>query len=200
VRFQSKETEQYHVCVGGPGIPRDDERRYALRLLDNIIGGTSSSRLFQEVRERRGLAYAVFSFHNLYAHSGQVGVYVGTRPDNLEEALAVIGAELQRLTSDRISDDELARARENVKGRLVLALESTTARMDRLGSSVLADMPVLSIDELIERIDAVTRDDVEALARDLFHPERLSAAGIGPARERFTRALEAFSPGLAEVA
>jgi predicted Zn-dependent peptidase len=82
----------------------------------------------------------------------------------------------------------------------VLALESTTARMDRLGSSVLADMPVLSVDELIERIDAVTRDDVEALARDLFAPERLSAAGIGPEPDRFTRALEAFSPALAEVA
>jgi predicted Zn-dependent peptidase len=199
-RFQSKETEQYHVCVGGPGIPRDDERRYALRVLDNIIGGTSSSRLFQAVRERRGLAYAVFSFHNLYAHTGQVGVYVGTRPDNLQEALAVIGSELGRLASERVSDDELARARENVKGRLVLALESTTARMDRLGSSVLADMPVLSVDELIERIDAVTRDDVEALARDLFAPERLSAAGIGPEPDRFTRALEAFSPALAEVA
>jgi predicted Zn-dependent peptidase len=199
VRFQQKDTEQYHVALGGPGIARDDERRFALRVLDNVLGGTSSSRLFQEVRERRGLAYAVFSFHNLYECAGQVGLYVGTRPENLEEALRVIGDELTRFTSEVLSEDELARARENVKGRVVLALESTTARMDRLGSSVLAEMPVLSVDEVIERIDAVTREAVEALAAELYAPEQLSAAGIGPDQDQFTRALEAVSPALAEV-
>ena len=199
-RFHAKETEQYHVCLGGPGIARDDERRFALRVLDNILGGTSSSRLFQAVRERRGLAYAVFSFQNLYAHAGQVGIYVGTRPDNLDEALRVIGAEIDRFSSEPVSDDELVRARENVKGRLVLGLESTTARMDRLGSSVLAELPILSIDELIERIDAVTAADIAALAAELFAPERLSVAGIGPDQERFTRALEPISPALAVAA
>jgi predicted Zn-dependent peptidase len=199
VRFQQKDTEQYHVALGGPGIVRDDDRRFALRVLDNVLGGTSSSRLFQEVRERRGLAYAVFTFHNLYESAGQVGLYVGTRPENLVEAMRVIGDELTRFTGEALSEDELTRARENVKGRVVLALESTTARMDRLGSSVLAEMPVLSVDEVIERIDAVTREDVEALAGELFAPEQLSAAGIGPDQDQFTRALEAVSPAPAEV-
>jgi predicted Zn-dependent peptidase len=200
VRFQQKDTEQYHVCLGGPGIARDDERRFALRVLDNILGGSSSSRLFQAVRERRGLAYAVFTFHNLHEAAGQVGLYIGTRPDNLVESLRVIGEELAGFTAEGVSEDELVRARENVKGRVVLALESTTARMDRLGSSVLAEMPVLSVDEVIERLDAVTREDVEALAAELYAPERLSAAGIGPDQEQFTRALESVSPALVEAA
>ncbi len=97
VRFSAKDTEQYHVCLGGAGIARDDERRFALRVLEGVLGGTSSSRLFQEVRERRGLAYSVFSFSNLYAHTGEVGLYVGTRPDNLEQALAVIATRARAL-------------------------------------------------------------------------------------------------------
>jgi predicted Zn-dependent peptidase len=199
-RFIAKDTEQYHVCLGGPGLRRDDERRFALRVLDSLLGGTSSSRLFQEVRERRGLAYSVFSFQNLYAEAGQVGLYVGTRPENLHEALRVISAELERVVAGPISSEELDRARENVKGRLVLALESTTARMDRLGSSVLAEMPILGVDELIERVDAVTEEDVAALGRELFDPARLSAAGIGPDAEEFARALEPVSAALAEAA
>jgi len=190
LRFLGKETEQYHVCLGAPGIARDDERRFALRVLDNILGGTSSSRLFQEVRERRGLAYSVFSFSGLYAGAGQVGIYLGTRPDNLTEALRVVGAELQRFVEDPASEEELVRSRENVKGRTMLSLESTTTRMNRLGSSVLADMPVLTLDEVVERIDSVSLDDVRALAAELFDPAGLSAAGIGPDEDTFRRALE----------
>ena len=118
--FLEKDTEQYHVCVGGAGIARDDERRFALRVLEGVLGGTSSSRLFQEVRERRGLAYSVFSFSNLYAHTGEVGLYVGTRPENLAEALAVVAAELERCVEDPASEEELMRSRENLKGRVVL--------------------------------------------------------------------------------
>ena len=93
-RFERKDTEQFHVCVGGAGLSRHDDRRFALRVLDNILGGTSSSRLFQEVREKRGLAYAVYSFASAYQDAGQVGLYVGTRADNLGEALSVVGGEL----------------------------------------------------------------------------------------------------------
>src|SRR5919197_4847815 len=120
IRFERKDTEQYHVCLGAPGIARDDERRFALRVLDNILGGTSSSRLFQEVRENRGLAYSVYSYTSHYVDSGQVGLYVGTRPDNVEEAMRVVGEELRRLQEDGVSEQELERARENVKGRTVL--------------------------------------------------------------------------------
>jgi len=193
VRFITKETEQYHVALGGPGIVRDDPRRFALRVLDNILGGTSSSRLFQEVREKRGLAYSVFSFTATYARSGQVGLYVGTRPDNVGKAMTVVGEELERFRQSGATAEELDRSRENVKGRILLGLESTSARMNRLGSSVLAGMPLLSIDELEERIDAVTLEDVEALARELYAPERLSAAGVGADEASFRSALEAVA-------
>jgi predicted Zn-dependent peptidase len=197
VRFERKDTEQYHVCLGAPGISREDERRFALRVLDNVLGGTSSSRLFQEVRERRGLAYSVYSFSSLYAQTGQVGIYLGTRADRLAAGLEVVGAELARLRAEPVTAEELERSKENAKGRLVLSLESTTARMNRLGSSVLTGVPVLSVDELIARVDAVTRDDLEELADELFDATRLSAAGIGPDEDAFRAALEPVSGALA---
>jgi len=190
VLFVEKETEQYHLCLGGPGIARDDDRRFALRVLDNILGGSSSSRLFQEVREKRGLAYSVYSFQSLYAATGQVGLYLGTRPDNVGTAMAVVASELERFRREPATLEELERSKENVKGRLVLALESTTARMNRLGSSVLAGLPLLSVDEMVERIDAVTVADLEELAAELYAPEQLSAAGIGADRSVFDAALE----------
>jgi predicted Zn-dependent peptidase len=189
VRFLRKDTEQYHVCLGGRGIARDDERRFALRVMEGVLGGTSSSRLFQEVREKRGLAYSVFSFSNLHASTGEVGLYVGTRPDNLGEAIATIAAELERFVEEPASEKELARSRENVKGRVVLALESTAARMNRLGSSVLSDLPILSVDEIIERIDDVGLSDLQELARELFSRERLSVAGVGSDQGTFDAAL-----------
>jgi predicted Zn-dependent peptidase len=190
VGFLAKDTEQYHVCLGGPGIARDDERRFALRVLEGVLGGTSSSRLFQEVRERRGLAYSVFCFSNLYAKTGEVGIYVGTRPENLQEALAVLARELKRFVEDPASDEELVRSRENLKGRVVLALESTGARMSRLGTSVMNELPILSVDEMIERVEAVGIEQVQELAQALFAPERLSAAGVGPDEEAFRAAIE----------
>jgi predicted Zn-dependent peptidase len=196
-RFFAKDTEQYHVCLGAPGLARDDERRFALRVLDNILGGTSSSRLFQEVREKRGLAYSVYSFQSLYAGSGQIGLYLGTRPDNVARAMRVVADELSRFRSEPASDDELERSKENVKGRVLLALESTTARMNRLGSSVLGGIPLLTVDEVEERIDAVTIDDLQALAAELLDPERLSAAGIGADESAFRSALEPLSEALA---
>ena len=197
VRFLTKDTEQVHVCLGAPGIARDDDRRFALRLLDAILGGTSSSRLFQEVREKRGLAYSVYSFQSLFAGTGQVGLYVGTRPDNVAPALQVVGDELDRLRNDPATAEELDRAKENLKGRVVLGLESTSARMNRLGSSVLAGLPLLTVDEIVERIDAVTHEDLVGLAGELFAPERLSAAGVGGDEAAFRSALAPVSPALA---
>src|SRR5919109_2533850 len=197
LRFFRKETEQYHLCLGGPGIPRADDRRFALRVLDTILGGSTSSRLFQEVREKRGLAYAVYSYISHYADSGQVAIYVGTRPDNVSEAFDVIGTELRRLQEDGVSEEELERARENVKGRTVLSMESTLTRMNRLGSSVLMGIPLLSVDEVLAAFDAVTLDDVNTLAQQLWQPDRMSAAGVGGDESAFRRALEAVSPALA---
>lgn len=192
--FEVKDTEQYHFCLGGGGISRHDDRRFALRVLDNIFGGTSSSRLFQEVREKRGLAYAVYSFTSAYQDCGQVGLYLGTRGDSLEEAVSVIGEELRRLREEPATPEELKRAKENLKGRIVLSLESTGSRMNRLGSEVLAGAPLLSMEEVIERIEAVSHQDLQALADELWRADALSAAGIGPGRERFERALESLDP------
>jgi predicted Zn-dependent peptidase len=195
--FHEKETEQYHLTLGGPGIPRGDDRRFALRVLDTILGGSTSSRLFQEVREKRGLAYSVYSYASHYADTGQVALYVGTRPDNVSEAVDVIGSELRRLHEEGVTAEEFERARDNVKGRTVLSMESTLTRMNRLGSSVLMGVPLLTVDEVLAAFDAVTLDDVNALAHELWQPEGLSAAGVGGDETAFRQALEAVSPALA---
>jgi predicted Zn-dependent peptidase len=194
VRFLRKDTEQYHLTIGAPGLARDDERRYALRVLDNILGATSSSRLFQEVRERRGLAYNVFSFQALFATAGQIGIYLGTRPDNVAPALQVVADELALVRRDGFSEEELERSKENVKGRMVLSLESTAARMNRLGQATLNDLPLLTLDEAVQRIEAVTLDDLAALTDELLAPERLSAAAVGTDEDVFLSALEPLVP------
>jgi predicted Zn-dependent peptidase len=194
--FFQKQTEQFHVTLGAPGIKRGDDRRFALRVLDTILGGSTSSRLFQEVREKRGLAYAVYSYSSQYIDSGQIGMYVGTRPDNVPQAMEVIGNELRKLRDEGVGEEELARARENVKGRTVLSMESTLARMNRLGSSVLTGIPLLSLDEILARTDAVTADDIAALVEEYYDPVRLSAAAVGGDEDVFKRALEAVNPEL----
>ena len=200
VGFHRKDTEQYHLCLGAPGLSRGDERRFALRVLDTILGGSTSSRLFQEVREKRGLAYAVFSYASQYVDSGQVGLYVGTRPENVTQAMEVIGNELRRVAEEGVTKDELDRARENAKGRTTLAMESTNARMNRLGNSLLMDIPLLTLDEILAKIDAVTIEDVSELASSLFNPGRMSAAGVGADESCFREALAAVDPRLAEAA
>ena len=199
-RFHTKTTEQYHLCLGAPGIARGDDRRFALRVLDTILGGSTSSRLFQEVREKRGLAYSVYSYSSQYVDSGQVGIYVGTRPDNVGKAMDVIGAELRRIVEDPVDAEELDRAKENVKGRLALSLESTLTRMNRLGGSILMGVPLLSLDEMVAAIEDVSADDIQALAGELFAPDRMSAAGVGGAEDQFLRALESVNPELAAAA
>jgi predicted Zn-dependent peptidase len=199
IRFAQKDTEQVHVCLGGTGLARPDERRYGLRVLDAIFGGLSSSRLFQAVREERGLAYSVYSFAGQYEDTGQIGLYVGTRPENLAEAMEVVAAETQRMRESPATEEELVRAKENVKARIVLSMESSSARMNRLGGSTLYGLPLLETDELVKRIDAVSLDLLQELADELWAPERLSAAGIGPDADAFHAAVGAVCPA-AEVA
>jgi predicted Zn-dependent peptidase len=197
-RFLRRPTEQYHVVLGGPGIPRDDDRRYAVSLLDAILGGSASSRLFQEIREKRGMAYSVYTYGSQYSDSGQIGVYVGTREDNLGECLAVTRAELEDVAAGNLRPGELERAKENLKGRLLLSLESTASRMTRLGKALVTGTELVSVDETVRRVDAVEPADVAAAAMELFAPERLSAAGIGPKESRFRAALARMNPVLAE--
>jgi predicted Zn-dependent peptidase len=200
LRFQRKDTEQYHVCLGAPGVSRSDRRRFAVSILDAILGGSASSRLFQEIREKRGMAYAVYSFVSQYADTGQIGVYLGTREDNLAEALAITAAQIADIAAGNVPARELRRAKENLKGRIVLSMESTSTRMNRLGKSLVTDSEILSLDRVIAEIEAVEAELVCELAATLLAPERLSAAGIGPDEDRFAQALAAAVPSRARAA
>jgi predicted Zn-dependent peptidase len=194
--FHAKETEQYHICFGAPGLRREDERRYPLAVLDSIFGGSTSSRLFREVREKRGLAYAVGSYNEQFTDQGLVATYVGTREENVEEACAIIGAELARLRSEPVSEEELARAKESVKGRLVLSSESTAARMTRISRATLFGLPIESLDEMLAKVDAVQVGHLTELAAELYGAERLSAACVGADEECFRAALAPVSESL----
>ncbi len=194
--LKEKATEQYHLCLGGPGLTRNDPRRHVQSVLDTVLGGSMSSRLFQEVREKRGLAYSVGSYTVGYADTGQVGVYLGTREDNLPTACAVIATELRRLAEEQIPQDELRRAQDHLKGRLVLSLESPGTRMNRIGKALLTGGELLTIDEVIARVDAVTAAEVQALAAEYWNPERMSAAAIGPKADAVRAGLERLSPEL----
>jgi predicted Zn-dependent peptidase len=194
--FQQKDTEQYHVCVGAPGISRSDRRRFAASLLDSILGGSASSRLFQEIREKRGMAYAVYSFTSQYSDTGLIGFYVGTREENLAECLEIAARELADIAAGNLRPNELARAKENLKGRIVLSMESTSNRMSRLGKSLITDTELLSLDRLIAEIDAVDHDAVAELASVLLEPSLLSASGIGPDEGVFASAVANVNPGL----
>ena len=200
ISFQVKDTEQYHVCLSALGISRTDDRRYAGSLMDAIVGGSASSRLFQEIREKRGMAYSVYSYSSQYADSGQLGVYVGTREDNVAECLEIAVAELSDIAAGHVRPDELARAKENLKGRILLSLESTSARMTRLGKSLVTATPLLTPEQVVKRLEAVTATEVAELADALLTPDRLSVAGIGPDEARFAEAVERVNPALLEKA
>jgi predicted Zn-dependent peptidase len=196
IRFQAKPTEQYHVCLGAVGVSRVDERRFAASLLDAIVGGSASSRLFQEIREKRGMAYAVYSFASQYSDSGQIGVYIGTREENLAACFEIAAEQLADVAAGNVRPGELERAQENLKGRLLLSLESTSNRMSRLGKSLVTETELLSPDEVIARIEAVDAAEIAEVAAELLAPERLSAAGIGPNEEPFRAAVERVNPSL----
>jgi predicted Zn-dependent peptidase len=187
--FLARDTEQYHVCLSAPGLPRDDDRRFALALLDHVLGAAASSRLVQEIREERGMAYSVYSYTASYDDAGQVGIYVGTRAEHVGECVEIARAQMADFASGGLTADELGRAKESVKGRMLLALESTSSRMSRLGRAVLSGSEILSLDEVAARVDAVTHDDITAMAAELFAPGCFSIAGIGPDHDRFTAAV-----------
>ena len=200
LRFQRKETEQYHLCLGATGISRSDRRRFASSLLDSILGGSASSRLFQEIREKRGMAYAVYSFGAQYTDTGILGVYVGTREENLAACVEICVEQIAEIAAGRLRKGELERAKESLKGRIVLSLESTSNRMSRLGKSLVTDTELLTLERIIAEIEAVEADELAELAAALLPPERLAAAGVGPDETRFRAAVGRASTTLVEQA
>jgi predicted Zn-dependent peptidase len=179
LRVQDKDTEQAHLVLGGPALPRDDKRRFALGVLNNAVGGGMSSRLFQEIRERRGLAYSVYSYTSQYADSGVFGVYAGCAPGKVDEVLALTREELDRVAGAGISDEEIARGKGMFKGSMVLGLEDTGSRMSRLGKGELLYDELLTVDQVLAAVDAVTPEDVREVA-GLVLGGQPSLAVIGP--------------------
>src|SRR5437764_8218262 len=196
MRFQRKDTEQYHLCLGAPGISRSDRRRFAASLLDGILGGAASSRLFQEIREKRGMAYSVYSFASQYTDTGLTGIYVGTREENLAQCIEICVEQIADLASGNLRPGELERAKESLKGRIMLSMESTSNRMSRLGKSVITDTELMTFDRIFAEIDAVQPDDLAELCAVLLAPERLSASGVGPDEDRFRAAVARANPAL----
>jgi predicted Zn-dependent peptidase len=178
--YKHKETEQYHVSLGSQGIPARSEDRYAMAALNNVLGGGMSSRLFQEVREKRGLAYAVYSYHQGYSDAGAIKTYVGSTTGNVEEAVRVITEQLGRVQEDLVPDEELDRTKQQLKSSTLLALESTAARMNRIGRSVITDTELLPPEEIAERIEAVSAEDIRRLARTHLNLDNLYLSAVGP--------------------
>ena len=196
LRFQRKDTEQYHVCLGATGISRSDRRRFAASLLDSILGGSASSRLFQEIREKRGMAYSVYSFAAQYTDTGVIGVYVGTREENLGACVEISIEQIAEIAAGRLRKGELERAKESLKGRIVLSLESTSNRMSRLGKSLITDTELLTVERVMAEIDAVDADELAELAAVLLPSERLAASGVGPDEDKFRAAVGRASTAL----
>lgn len=177
-------TEQAHIVLGTRGLPRQSPARFAMAVLDNVLGGGMSSRLFQKVREERSLAYSIFSYHSMYIETGLFAVYAGTSPDNTSAVLELIKEELDRILEKGISEEELERAKGHIKGNLVLSLEDSGSRMTRLGKAEICQSEIFSMDELLVKIDAVSGEDVRKLAQDLFGSRKLVLTAIGPFGDR----------------
>ena len=174
-----KATEQNHFCIGWPGLSVKDERRFTAQLMSTILGGGMSSRLFQKVREKHGLCYSIGSFMGSFAETGILCVSGATNRETEARALALIGEETERFRQNGVSEQELDRAREQVKASMLMAMESTTSRMNRLGAGELQMDRCLEIQEVVDRYDAVTREDILELARTLMAPERRSHSALG---------------------
>ncbi len=179
VSYTEKALEQVHLCLGTPGISQSAEERYAAYLLNTALGGGMSSRLFQEVREKRGRAYSVYSFLSSYFDAGYVGIYVGTSPEWVEEVVAIILSELKALKKDGLRPDELARVKNQLKGNLLLGLETSDNRMSRIAKNEICFGQDIPPQEVAKRIDATTNEAIIALAEQLLRPEATAITLLG---------------------
>ncbi|MBC6463823.1 M16 family metallopeptidase [Actinomadura sp. HBU206391] len=183
VRVVPRDTEQAHLVLGGAGLARTDERRFALGVLNAALGGGMSSRLFQEVREKRGLAYSVYSYTSQYADTGTFGVYAGCQPGKVDDVLEICRDQVVKAAEHGISAEELARGKGQARGSMVLSLEDTGSRMSRIGKSELVYDQLLSVDEVLARIEAVTLDDIRAVAAEVLD-QAMTLTVIGPFEDR----------------
>ena len=192
----NRSTEQAHVVIGVPGLARTDERRWALAVLDVALGGGMSSRLFQEVREKRSLVYTVQTFRSMQSDAGFFGVYVGTAPDKAEQTMQVVRSVLAEVAANGISVDEMTRAKGHLRGASVMKSEDPDSRMSRLGEAELLSGNLLSLDDVITKIDAVTNEEVASIARDLLSAQHtISVVGPYEADRKFSQELVDLGDG-----
>ena len=178
--IQNRETEQVHMALAFEGIPHTDQATYAQLVLNNMIGGGMSSRLFQKIREERGLAYSVYSFPSTYKQCGVFGIYTGTGKDKVMQVLDILHEELMAFRNGDFTFEQLRRARNQLKGNYILGLESTSSRMNSLGRGRLIYERILPVQEVLDGIKAVTREDVIAIAQRVLNPATCSVAMVGP--------------------
>ncbi len=188
----SRETGQVQICLGTGGLSQKDERIYTLYILNNVLGGGLSSRLVQSIREERGLAYSVFSYHSTFCDTGLFTFYAGTSPTKYDEVIRLLLKEVQDIVTNGITDKELKRAKEQIKGNLFLGLENVSSRMTRLGRNELCLNRIIPLSEFVEHISAVTLEDVQVLARDLFEDNHYTLSTIGPLEKPLD--LQSFLP------
>jgi len=177
---KKRDLEQVHLCIGVPSLPLAHESRFAAAVLNNLLGGGMSSRLFQNIREKRGLAYAVFSELTPYSDAGMMTVYAGTSKETVGDAIDLTIAEFRSMKESLVTEEELLRAKNHLKGSLMLSLESTSARMSNLARQELYFERFYSLDEILASIETVTREDLQKLAQDFFKPEQIAVTILGP--------------------
>jgi predicted Zn-dependent peptidase len=180
VKIHHRDLEQAHICLSTMGTPISDPRRFAFSLMNTLLGGNMSSRLFQEIREKRGLAYSVYSFISSHVDSGMFGVYCGVDPKNTRQAIQLIHQELQTICQNKITRDELFDAKEYTKGNLFLASESADNQMVRLAQNEIYFGKYIPLRTVIDKVEAVTVDDIQELARSLFQPQQIALTLLGP--------------------
>lgn len=185
VLVKKRDTEQMHICIGVHGLPLHDEQAYTLNVLNTILGGGLSSRLFQSIREDRGLAYSVYSYLNSYRDAGLLTIYAGTRPGNAEQVVALIQTEMKKISEQGITANELERAKEYIIGNLLLSLENTGSRMTRLGKQELSLHDILSVEDVISKLKHVSTNAVHRLAHSLFRRDGICVTALGPVDEPF---------------
>lgn len=184
ITVAQREIEQVHICLGLPGFSMEDPMRYPMLVLNNLFGGSMSSRLFQSIREERGLAYSVFSYPSTYSDTGMMGVYAGTSPRQYEQVIELILGEMKTLLKDRITREEFEQGREQLKGNYILGMEGTSSIMSAIGKNKTLLGKVVSEEEVIQKIDAVTMDGVIEAMERTFDFNRISAALVGKVEDQ----------------
>lgn len=188
--MHTKDTEQVHLCLGTLSVPQNSPRIYVAHVLNNILGGGISSRLFQSIREERGLAYSIYSYQTNYSDCGLFTVYAGTRPGNVEQVVELILQNINELKGGGLTVAELSKTKEQLKGNLLLGLESSSSRMSRLGKMEITLGKFTTLDEIVAKIEKVSMADLEAMMTEIFAPEKLCYTALGPSAKALPKALE----------